>query len=338
MWLPDVRGWRLDPRENILKQWLPILSEQEYFYFGEEVEVQWMHEWPTDAEFGFRVLYFIRDPRDALYSRYRRERATLSFKEYLAFPDAFSLLDKIDHWIAFNEAWLAHPCIKVIRFEDYKADAFGVLKETVNWLGLTRSDADLRKAVEKSSFERAAEAERAYLRENGGGQLINRAGKAGEWCSLTEENEAIEEITRRCAFLLCQLGYEARRVAKRGIGNRPQFGFLNFFSSVRLPDSIRQTMEKEADLNVREFITRLNPQLLRASGVTDSEAHVMLDTLSEYARAAGWPEALAMLGKLYEAMGIARPGWWSRQRARLQGMLKRIATIGSGTKRLGDGA
>jgi hypothetical protein len=317
MWVKGLQGWQLDPRENILKQWLPVLSQREHFEFGDQIEVQWLHEWPTDADWGHRVLYFIRDPRDAMYSRYRREGASLPFVDYLAFPDAFSLLGKIDHWRAFNETWIAHPNLKVVRFEDYKADALQLLRQTVDWIGLSRSENELINAVENSSFEKAAQAERHYLKIAGSTQVINRAGKPGEWHSLSGETQAMAEISTRCASVLHHFGYEAPNATENSVGYRPQFVHLMHFASVRLTSQMKQASADE-DLTLQSLIARLDPQLFKAAGVSDSEAHVMLDRLSEFARSAGWQQSLATLGELYDALGIRRATWWSNQISRLR--------------------
>lgn len=326
MWVKDSQGWQLDSRENILKQWLPVLSQQEYFEFSDRVEVQWLHEWPTDADWHHRVLYFIRDPRDAMYSRYRREGASLPFNDYLAFPDAFSLLGKIDHWRTFNESWMAHPNLKVVRFEDYKADALQVLRQTVEWIGLNRSEEELINAVDNSSFEKAAQAERQYLKASGTTQVINRAGKPGEWHSLSDEAQAMTEISTRCASVLHHFGYEAPLATENSMGHLPQFKHLKHFASVRLLGRMKQTAAGE-DLGLQSLITRLNPQLFSAAGVSDIETHVMLDRLSEYACAAGWQQSMATLEGLYDALGIKRPTWWSNQKSRARVAFGRLSCM-----------
>lgn len=323
MWVKGLQGWQLDPRENILKQWLPVLSQREHFEFCDQLEVQWLHEWPTDADWNHRVLYFIRDPRDAMYSRYRREGASLPFIDYLAFPDAFSLLEKIDHWRAFNETWMAHPNLKVVRFEDYKADALQLLRQVVEWIGLSRSENELINAVENSSFETAAQAEREYLKIVGSTQVINRAGKSGEWHSLIGEAQAMAEISTRCASVLHHFGYEAPNATEESVGHRPQFTQLMHFASVRLTSQMKQASGGE-DLSLQSLIARLDPRLFKAAGLSDSEAHIMLDRLSEFASSAGWHQSLATLGGLYDALGIKRATRWSNYKSCLRVAVRRL--------------
>lgn len=326
MWLEGANGWILDRRENLLRQWLPALSQQQHFIFCDQVEVQWLHEWPTEADWSSRVLYFIRDPRDAFYSRYCREGASLPFSEYLAFPDAFSLLDKIDHWRAFNESWLDHPNLKILKFEDYKADAFQLLRQTIDWIGISVSEEALCYAVNNSSFEKAAEAERDYLKTFGSDQIINRSGKPGEWRSLNHQAHAISDVTERCSSMLRYFGYPVTDLAENGVGPRSQFTQLKHFDSIRLHSSMRRyIVPPNADL--QSLITRLNPELIKASGLTDSESHVMLDRLSEYAHGAKWGTSLKQLKGLYTDLGIERLGWWGMKRLRCRSLVRRLCQL-----------
>ncbi|MCL6557019.1 MAG: sulfotransferase domain-containing protein [Burkholderiales bacterium] len=316
----------MDPREDILKQWLPVLSERDCFKFEDGVEVQWSHEWPTEELWRCRVVYFVRDPRDALYSRYRREGASVPFYEYLLFPDAFTLLDKIDHWRAFNECWLPHPNRKLIRFEDSKAAPVAVLKEAIEWLGLVRSDKELIKAVDASSFDRAAQAERRYLAKCGGKQVINRAGRVGEWRELAAEREAMEKITGRCAPVLRVLGYEAPNEGVSLLCSS-KFKRLRYFKTIRLTRQLREAAAGD-DESLRLLISKLEPALLKAVGLSESETHVLLDTLSEYACSVGWTQSVVTLERLYELLGIRRTSRWAIQKARLRAAVNQLFRIG----------
>lgn len=323
MWLKDSNGWNLDRREEVLKKWLPVLSQRKHFQFNDQLEVQWLHEWPTAADWQHRVMYFIRDPRDAMYSRYRREGASMPFKDYLDFPDAFSLLDKIDHWRAFNESWLEHPRMQVVRFEDYKANALQLLKQTMDWIGFPTSEPALEVACAASSFEKAAQAERQYLQNNGGGQLINRAGKSGEWRTLSCEADVMEKISVHCAHALRFFGYEAPAGETADLRNRPQFSRLRYFASIRLPVPMQQVTCSDDD-RLRALIEKLDANLLQAAGMTDSETHVMLDRLVEYARAAGWRHSVRQLDQLYRALGITKATRWSNQKVRLRRVISQL--------------
>jgi len=119
MWRNETGRWFLNSHEHVLRKWLPALVDHSSFQFRDDLEVQWMHEWFTDAYADNEILYFVRDPRDALFSRFKREAPQLSFREFAAFPDVYTLLDKVANWWLYNKTWLAHPRVTVFRFEDY---------------------------------------------------------------------------------------------------------------------------------------------------------------------------------------------------------------------------
>ena len=207
MWRRSGDNWTLNPLESPLKKWLPILSEREQFAFREDVEVEWAHQWPTGQTAGAGIIYFVRDPRDALLSRYRREAPDVSFKEFLDFPDAQSLLDKMESWNLFNEAWLAQSDLKVFRFEDYKVDALKTLAAIDSFARLVLGSSGMTQAVQQSGFAQAAAAEARYRASNPQDtQVINRASQVGNWKdpSLAQD---MAEILRRCGAVMSRLGY-----------------------------------------------------------------------------------------------------------------------------------
>ncbi len=210
MWIADGDGWTLAPHEEILKKWLPSLSLRSRFAFRPDLEVRWTHEWPAVATEGQPLLLFVRDPRDALLSRFKREAGALSFAEFLAFPDPRTLLDKPDHWRRFLGAWLARRPAAVLRFEDYKRDAAGTLEAALRALGVDAPAGKRARAAEASTFEKAAAAERAYRDAHPEDrQVINRAGVPGDWRGRPEYEADMRAIAARCAALMRELGYEA---------------------------------------------------------------------------------------------------------------------------------
>lgn len=236
MWLGERGTWTLNPEENILKKWLPILSEKSRFKFREDIEVEWAHIWPTTRVGGAKIIYFVRDPRDALFSRYKREAPQASFREFLDFPDVHTLMDKIDTWVLFNDAWLAQPRVQVFKFEEYKLDAFRTLSRAANALGIEASDSDLMDAVARSSFERAAAAEKSYRKLHPeDSQIINRASQVGSWKDPSLESEA-SDIESRCGALMARFGYlPAQPGGFEVLSYRPHSEMLRFYRSLAVP-------------------------------------------------------------------------------------------------------
>lgn len=235
MWLKDGGRFALSPHEMALKKWLPVLSEEEAFSFREDVEVEWAHIWPTGATAGAKIVYFIRDPRDALFSRYRRESPDVTFREFLDFPDSQTLLDKIDTWYLFNEAWLQQPDLIICRFEDYKQDARATLQAVLDGIGFGADPDAIDEAVLRSGFEHAAAAEKRYREANPQDkQIINRASQVGSWKDPSLESE-MADITERCRCLLTRFGYAADGVATSSPSYRPNSGLLGFYRNLSVP-------------------------------------------------------------------------------------------------------
>lgn len=236
MWIPAGSGWILNPDEEPLKKWLPALSDAQHFTFLDGIEVEWAHIWPTGKTADARVIYFIRDPRDALFSRYRRESPEVSFKEFLDFPDPQTLLGKLETWNLFNEAWLSQPDLMVFRFEDYKQDALATLKAVLGFSGITASEPAIRKAVERSGFERAAAAEKHYREAHPEDtQIINRASQVGSWKD-PELAAEVAEITGRCGGMMSRFGYlPARERNTKPCSYLPHSGRLRFYRNLSVP-------------------------------------------------------------------------------------------------------
>lgn len=236
MWVRSGSGWTLNPIEMPLKKWLPALGEAQRFSFRDGIEVEWAHIWPTSRVANAKIIYFIRDPRDALFSRYRRESPDVTFREFLDFPDAQTHLDKIETWNLFNEVWLLQPNLMVFRFEDYKQDALATLRGVLDFLDIFVSESSVFDAVARSGFEQAVAAEKRYRELHPEDtQVINRASQVGSWKdpSLSEE---VTEIAKRCGGLMSRFGYLP--VPERDVqlcSYLPHSGSLRFYRSLNVP-------------------------------------------------------------------------------------------------------
>jgi hypothetical protein len=287
MWYRSGDAWRLAPHENLLKKWLPILSEEETFSFRRDVEVRWSHEWPDSQNVDHQVLFFVRDPRDSLFSRFRREAESGKYADFLTSPDHLTLLSRPENWSLFCDSWLTRKDVSIFRFEDYKSDAEGTLSSVVAALGLKVTPDQISDAAERSTFERAANAERLYRLANPADeQRINRAGAVGSWGGEGVDAAALTAIEEGAGHVMEALGYKlSTGVALRRTSYRPNIDELPFFRSVRLP---RQVVGDNADSReerrrrlawLAEFGERLSIHDLRKSGYTLSECKLLLDGL-----------------------------------------------------------
>lgn len=284
MWREESGKFFLNPHQNILKKWLPALSIYNTFEFKQDIEIVWTHEWPIDKFKDHQIIYFIRDPRDSLFSRYKRENPDQSFAEFIGFLDPYTLLNKIDNWCLFNRSWLSHRQLKVFRFEDYKKEPHALLKCILEYLNLD-FEADLvSKAIDASTFEKAAEAEKRYREENPEDEeLINRGGKVGSWKEIEDCKEVISLIEDRAASLMTYFGYsESLRNDENSY--LPNTNWLSFFQSVnfKLEPVGNLSNESARLLEVLSFSYLLNKDLIVKSRLRDYEVRILLNSLSEF--------------------------------------------------------
>lgn len=342
MWIKKDEHFVLSPHETALRKWLPVLSEEETFRFREDVEVEWAHIWPTKAMAGAKIVYFIRDPRDALFSRYRRESPDVAFREFLDFPDSQTLLDKIDTWCLFNEAWLQQPDLVVCRFEDYKRDARATLQAVLDRIGFVVGKEAVEEAVLRSGFERAAAAERRYRETNPQDtQIINRASQVGSWRDPSLENE-MAEITERCRGLLPRFGYTADVSSACLPSYRPNSDLLRFYRNLRVSpcfwDRPVDGREKRRVMAAFELAVEVSVETLDTHRLERYERWQLLNGLDEFVRAAAaWQHK--RIGQIKTGSGTLPGILWSlgqylaRRRIRVPRMLKVTVIKAIGTAR-----
>lgn len=288
MWRQEGGQWVLNPHERILRKWLPALTDHASFQFREDVEVQWTHEWFGDAHAESEVLYFVRDPRDALYSRYKREAPDLSYREFVAFPDVRTLLDKVSNWWLFNKTWLTHSRLHVCRFEDYKTDAAGTLRQALAALQLNCGDTSIAHAVRSSTFERAAAAERAYRDEQpDDAQLINRSGQPMAWLAEGVGEGTSEQIEKTCADLLAHFHYPCSSANPIPVAYANHVRRLKFFGNVlglqeHVEPARTDAARTDASSAVLGFVASLDAALLERSRLPEHELRLLRASLREY--------------------------------------------------------
>ena len=296
------RQHMLNPKAGVLMKFLPALARHDCFVFRDDVRVDYVQDFPpcvpaSGEPDGISRVLMVRDPRDAIYSAYRRAAPALTFAEFLHFPNPDTLLGRASHWALFVAAWLATPAIHVVRFEDYKQDAEATLRAVLAALRLTSPDRDIENAVRYSSFEQAREAERATSeRFPHDRQVANRSGTVGESQSQTEARASMPEIEAAAGSVLARLDYAAPAPPARDafIEARLARAFLGFFETIELPaefDSAPPDMAASAEFvfSLLALAHRLDAQWLGRAGLAPAEARALLDSLAEFARNhAGW--------------------------------------------------
>ena len=165
MWQLDGDRYVLNPVDDIQKKWAPVLSSKSHFDFRTDFEVQFGHIWPTGWQREQKIIFFVRNPYESLFSRWRRDANEISFGDFLRVPDHMTLLDKVDNWNLFCEAWLKQtPRVDwhLVKFEDYRSDAEEPLRDVIKFLDIEFSDEEIADALSQSGFEVAKRAEDEY--------------------------------------------------------------------------------------------------------------------------------------------------------------------------------
>lgn len=290
MWIENGDGeFSLSPHEYFLKKWLPILSEKASFRFRGDVSVRWAHEWPSSIHEHKDIIFFIRDPRDSLFSRYKRENMTCCYHDFLNFPDSETLLNRVDNWTLFCSSWLIRPHVHLARFEDYKQDATKTLKGILEAIAIETSQSEFEFAIANSTFERAAAAEKRYREQNPDDiEVINRSGSCGNWEQQCILKESIDMIEAGAGSLLINCGYRIQN-AKSIIphGYAPNTSKLNFFKSrlsyMALP--LSGSSDASSSLARYEWLKTKSRSMtleeLNSQNLTDYEKLILIRSLQE---------------------------------------------------------
>lgn len=276
MWREEGAHYYLQEHENILKKWLPVLSIKDSFTFIEDIEVEWVHDWPNAAYDNCDIIYFIRDPRDSFYSRYKRENPDLSFQSFVNFIDPQTLLNKIDNWAYFNRCWMAKHRVKPFRFEDYKADPYELLSQIIRYMGLSFNAQELADAIKVSTQEMAASAEAKYRHENPDDkEIINRGGIVNNWTKLSgNDRQVIDQIESRSVDVLQKLNYVSNAyICEPYYEPVPNARCLSFLGNLDI-DCVFNSHEYVSELN------RFHSDIMKLIDSTDLKNE--LDTLRNY--------------------------------------------------------
>ena len=158
-----------------------------------------------------RLVFLVRDARDVIDSIMDALSGGWLDELYMGPLDSAELRlgfarSEARTWLerttAVERAFAAHdPELRwKLRYEDLRADTLATLRPLVDWLGIRRSDAELRAAIAANAFEAIPSAEK-------GPGTQRRAATPGLWREhmSPEETRAIEDVI---GPKLVELGYE----------------------------------------------------------------------------------------------------------------------------------
>ena len=191
------------------------------------------HE-PYRREYG-KAIYLVRDARDVVLSEYAFQKALELFTGDLdAFIVAFlrGRVNGFGAWHRHVASWLdasdaGRVNLLLVKYEDMRGDPEGKLAEIVKFLGVERSAAAIRAAVENNSLEKMRVKEDAARRLGKGplrkmergsaGNRFVREGKVAGWRErLTGDQVGL--IERHTGSMLERLGYARACVDDSGGG------------------------------------------------------------------------------------------------------------------------
>jgi hypothetical protein len=242
-WSRRGRQYKMRDQEyNDLINWLPSLANK-WYTFDSQPRVCWDHPASVGVFPGYRQLVFCRDPRDALFSWWRRTArdSGVSFSEWLDMPNKnfvrlwpslrsilaagdtmffdyweenFSRIkergsgNQIDEMMASYEIylrdWVRCGPTSVVRFEDVKSAPMPNLINILNSMNAERDASEITKAIANSSTIAAA----ARNELTSGKKTVIFRGLPFEWRGNDAERRAYDHIQSKMKSLITVLGYE----------------------------------------------------------------------------------------------------------------------------------
>lgn len=167
-------------------------------------------------EYG-KAIYLVRDGRDVLLSEYAQEKRTqLPYtQDFSTYISAF-LRGKVQGfapWHAHVSSWLDSRAAKagdllLIRYEDMRSDAEGILSRTLDFLEVSVPTDAIRKAVRNNSLQqmRAKEDQRSRHKSAEEDGRHVRQGSVGGWREKLSAEQA-QLFEQHAAEALVRLGY-----------------------------------------------------------------------------------------------------------------------------------
>lgn len=203
-------------RVSTWRQTLPALEVGRVFDFNPNLVPKISHRRQRVLSSDKKLIFFVRDPRDALYSEWRRQGVNnkqddLDFESFLAAPfhnRPCSNLQTLKMFLADWQAALSDTPHIILRFEDYRQAPYKTLSRALDFFSLGCSKSQIHAALQASDFRvgKAIEAQREEA-----GVLKNRLYRAGipmEY-KQTFTPAMLKHFSPDFAPLLEWLGYEA---------------------------------------------------------------------------------------------------------------------------------
>jgi len=163
-----------------------------------------------------RAVYLVRDGRDVLVSMYHKRITRPGHTERVDFPDfcrRYFRGDLGERWDDSVMSWLERGraemggALKVLRFEDLKADVPGRVAEIADFLSIDADGGKIAAALDKASLERLRESERSRVGELDANRSVYRGGKVGQWRDMLN-GELLDRFLAVSQKALVAAGYQ----------------------------------------------------------------------------------------------------------------------------------
>lgn len=167
------------------------------------------------------AIYFIRNPLDVAVSfAFHSDRSVQKMVQALndtnnAFCDSTKKLHNqlrqiIGSWSTHVESWIMQKNInlKVIRYEDMIEQSFTTFKSAVEFIGLNKSDEEIKEAIKKSDFSVLSKQEKegGFREKMIKSQVFFRKGVIGDYKNHLDK-KMIQDIINQNKQLMIDFGY-----------------------------------------------------------------------------------------------------------------------------------
>ncbi len=143
----------------------------------------------------YGTVYIIRNPLDVAVSASVHNGCTIEQSVKNLNNNKFALADKKNSlpdqlrqvllsWSGHVLSWMNSPIpICFLRYEDMKLDSFNTFKKAVGFMELNKPDDEIRKAIDKSSFDnlQKQEKEKGFKEKSRKAEAFFRKGEIGDW-------------------------------------------------------------------------------------------------------------------------------------------------------------
>ncbi len=169
-----------------------------------------------------KVIYIVRDPRDVYVSYYhylkkKLQKEDSEFSSFLRKPDLYP-----SRWHHHVQSWVDNKRndFLLIRYEDLLSNTEKELTKVIQFLGWEKSEKELKRAVNNSSFSQMSKLEdtkgRPFKTKEDEAQSSKfvRSGKSGDWKSTFSSDDLIF-LKEECGEISSKFGYEIRLESER---------------------------------------------------------------------------------------------------------------------------